>query len=179
MNGKPPVWKAKATATFAALISMKNEALLLLGGDLGDVCRTLDLATEALAARAGTVLARSRDHWTLPWGFAGNGLFLNRAVLLNTDLGPQELMDMALSIEKDLGRVRNNVPGYSSRTVDIDILTMADKVIDTPGLVLPHPRMHERAFALAPAADVAPSAIHPLLHRSVLQLLNDLRQRTV
>lgn len=158
---------------------MKNEALLLLGGDLGDVRRTLDLATQALAAQAGTLLAQSRDHWTLPWGFQGKGLFLNRAVLLRTALSPQDLMDLMLRIEKDLGRVRSNAPGYSSRTVDIDLLSMGDTVLNTPSLVLPHPRMHERAFALAPAADVVPSAIHPLLQRSVLQLLNDLRQTTV
>ncbi len=160
-------------------ITMKNEALLLLGGDLGDVGRTLDLATETLAAQAGTVLAQSRDHWTLPWGFEGKGLFLNRALLLRTTLEPQDLMDLMLRIEKDLGRVRSDTPGYSSRTVDIDLLTMGDKVLNTPSLVLPHPRLHERAFALAPAADVTPSAIHPLLQRSVLQLLNELRQPTV
>lgn len=154
-----------------------NEALLLLGGDLGDVRRTLDRATEALEAQAGTLLARSRDHWTLPWGFHGKGLFLNRALLLLTPLEPQELMDLALRIEKDLGRERSAAPGYGSRTIDIDLLTMGDMVLNTSTLTLPHPRMHERAFALAPAADIAPGAIHPVLHRRVLQLLNDLRHR--
>lgn len=175
MNGKVHVWKAMTAATFAAPITMKNEALLLLGGDLGDVCRTLDRATQALAGTAGTLLAQSRDHWTLPWGFEGKGLFLNRAVLLHTTMEPQELLALMLSIEKDIGRVRSKAPGYSSRTVDIDLLIMGDTVLNTPSLVLPHPRMHQRAFALAPAADVAPSAIHPLLQRSVLQLLNELR----
>jgi len=152
-----------------------NEALLLLGGDLGDVRNTLDLAVAALDRDAGRVLARSRDHWTEPWGFKGNGLFLNRAVLLRTDLDPEALLAVILKTEVHLGRVRGNEQGYDSRPVDIDILLYGDRVQEDPVLTLPHPRMHLRSFALAPAADIAPAAIHPVLGRSILELLGDLR----
>lgn len=152
-----------------------NEALLLLGGDIGDVRNTLGRAIVALQKDVGTVLARSRDHWTRPWGFEGNSLFLNKAILLRTELGPEELIDVILRVEVDLGRVRTEAPGYASRPVDIDILLIGDRVLNGASLSLPHPRMHLRSFALAPAADIAPEAVHPLLGRSVLELLDDLR----
>lgn len=170
-------WKAAAPNTFAAMTT-GMEALLLLGGDLGDVRATLDRAIGALRKEAGTVLAVSRDHWTEPWGFAGQGLFLNRAVVLRTTLSPEGLMRTLLAIEGTLGRTRTAGQGPASRPVDIDILLMGDTVMDTPGLVLPHPRMHLRRFALAPAADVAPSAVHPVSRRTVLGLLGDLVRTT-
>jgi 2-amino-4-hydroxy-6-hydroxymethyldihydropteridine diphosphokinase len=148
-----------------------SETLLLLGGDLGDVRDTLDKAQLLLANEAGTLLCTSRDHWTMPWGFAGQGLFLNRAILLETVLPPTELLTLLLRVETKLGRVRGTTAGYSSRTVDIDILLMGDTVLDNSELCLPHPRMHLRRFALAPAADIAPGAIHPVLGRSIRQLL--------
>jgi len=148
-----------------------KETLLLLGGDLGDVRDTLDKAQLLLANEAGTVLATSRDHWTMPWGFAGQGLFLNRAILLDTTFSPAELLAILLKIETKLGRVRSTSAGYASRTLDIDILLMDDTVLDQPDLCIPHPRMPLRRFALAPAADIAPEMLHPLLGKSIRQLL--------
>jgi 2-amino-4-hydroxy-6-hydroxymethyldihydropteridine diphosphokinase len=148
-----------------------TETLLLLGGDLGDVRSALDKAQLLLANEAGTILATSRDHWTMPWGFAGQGLFLNRAVLLETTLPPTELLALLLKIEVLLGRRRNAADGYASRTVDIDILLMGDTVLGHADLQIPHPRMHLRRFALAPSADIAPRTIHPLLGRTIRQLL--------
>ncbi len=150
---------------------MAAEVLLLLGADQGDVQASFARAQEALARRCGTVLARSRDHWTEPWGFAGPGLFLNRALLLATTLAPLELMDRLLDIERQLGRVRGG-GGYASRPIDIDVLLWADRRIDLPGLQVPHPRLHERAFALAPAADLWPRAVPPGRDHNLLQLLD-------
>lgn len=151
---------------------MTAEVLLLLGADQGDVRTTFTRAEEAIAARCGTVLARSRDHWTEPWGFAGPALFLNRALLIDTALEPQDLMDRLLAIERELGRVRGGA-GYASRPIDIDILLWGAERLDRPGVQVPHPRLHERAFALAPAADLLPLAIPPGRDRTVLQLLDD------
>ncbi len=152
-----------------------NTAVLLLGADLGDPKAQLSAATKALDRKGLRVLAASRDHWTEPWGFAGDRLFLDRALLVATDLTPPELLRTVLRVEQELGRTRNG-PGYASRTIDIDILLMDDHVVDLPELQVPHPRMHQRAFALAPAADVAPLMVHPILGRSVLTLLDDLRR---
>lgn len=153
-----------------------KEALLLLGADLGAPPMALSAAAEALK-EAGQVLAISRDHWTEPWGFNGGHLFLNRALLVRTALSPLALMGTCLEIERRLGRVRSVSGGVSSRIIDIDILLMGGLVMGGAELVLPHPRMHERAFALAPAADVAPGWLHPVLGRTVLQMLDDLRSK--
>lgn len=150
---------------------MAAEVLLLLGADQGDVRATFARAEAAIAARCGTVLARSRDHWTEPWGFAGPALFLNRALLVATALSPSRLMEALLAIEQGLGRVRGGT-GYASRTLDIDILLWQDRRIDLPGVQVPHPRLHQRAFALAPAADLCPLAVPPGRDGNLLQLLD-------
>lgn len=152
-----------------------KEVLLLLGGDLGPVAENLERAAGAIEARCGKVLARSRDHWTEPWGFKGAGLFLNRALRVATALAPEELMAELLRIEEGLGRTRAEGSGYASRTVDIDVLLMEEITLQRPSITLPHPLFHVRRFALAPAADVVPWAVHPVLGRTVLELLDDLR----
>jgi 2-amino-4-hydroxy-6-hydroxymethyldihydropteridine diphosphokinase len=148
------------------------EALLLLG-NMGDPAATLGKAIGMLGQSAGSVLAVSRDHWTEPWGFADDRLFLNKAVLLRTELAPEQLMAECLRIEQVLGRVRSAGEGYTARPIDIDILLIENQVLNEPSVTVPHPRMHERLFVLAPAADVAPDWVHPLRKRSVLDLLND------
>lgn len=155
---------------------MADELLLLLGGDLGDPPGLLGAAETGLSRVLGPVVARSRDHWTEAWGFASDRLFLNRALLFATTMPTHEVLTHALAIECSLGRERPASGGPASRTVDIDILLHGAAVINMPDLVVPHPRMHQRAFALAPAADVAPAMRHPLLERDLLHLLNDLRR---
>lgn len=158
---------------------VQREVLLLLGGNVGDPVVTLGQAERLLGVRAGQVLARSRDHWTQPWGFTDDRLFLNRALLLATSMPPDELLGEVLAIETTLGRRRTAGRRYGARTIDIDLLLIAGSMVNTPGLEVPHPRMHERAFALAPAADIVPGWVHPLRGRTVLQLLNDLLQHPV
>ncbi len=154
---------------------MADEVLLLLGADLGDPKATFQQTEELLAGRCGTVLARSRDHWTEPWGFAGEHLFLNRAVLLATDLEPIDLLARMLGIERELGRVRGPSEGYTSRSIDIDLLLWGERTIVLPELTVPHPRMHQRAFALAPAADLVPHWRHPAPGSTILRLLDQVR----
>jgi len=151
------------------------EVLLLLGGNIGDPRLILSQAEALIEERAGRMVARSRKHWTEPWGFTDQRLFLNRAVIIETALEPERLMETLLGIEADLGRKRTSTERNVPRTIDIDILLIGERVIDAPVLQVPHPRMHERAFALAPAADVAPQWQHPGLKRTVITLLTDLR----
>ena len=150
-----------------------DKALLLLGGDLGEPEKQLNEAEARLKAGGYSILARSRDHWTLPWGFNGERLFLNRAIVVTLPGTPEALLRTIARIEADMGRVRTGKE-YRSRTIDIDILLLGDHIIDTPDLQIPHPRMHQRVFALAPTADLLPMTIHPVLGRSILNLLNDL-----
>ncbi len=152
------------------------DVVLLLGGNLGEPVATLGRAEGLLGERVGKVLARSRDHWTEPWEFVDHRLFLNRALLVSTDLDARLVLHTCLDIERALGRMRSAEPGYVARKIDIDLLFFGDRVVDEPGLHVPHPRVHERAFALAPVADIAPALLHPTLHRTVLDLLNDVVQ---
>ena len=150
--------------------------LLLLGGDRGPLRSAMEQAITRLGERAGRVLAVGREHWTEPWGFADSERFLNKAVLLATPLAPAALMEVLLGIEHELGRHRTPGAPPGPRTMDIDILLYGSAVIDQPTVTVPHPRMHQRRFALAPAADVAPAMVHPLLGRTVLELLNALER---
>lgn len=151
-----------------------QEVVLLLGGDLGDPPRQLAMAEEAIGQEVGTVLARSRDHWTPPWGFTSDRLFLNRALLVSSALPGSAIIQCCLAIEKALGRIREPNGAIASRLIDIDVLLIGTTVCDTPELILPHPRLHLRRFALAPLCDVLPAWEHPLLHRTALHLLNAL-----
>jgi 2-amino-4-hydroxy-6-hydroxymethyldihydropteridine diphosphokinase len=148
--------------------------VLLLGGDLGHPPRTFAAAERLIDERIGPVLARSRDHWTMPWGFTGEHLFLNRAVHVDTgDRSPRVTLQEALAIETALGRTRDPGQRYTSRIIDIDILFAEQVIIDEVGLRIPHSEVHRRAFALAPAADIVPDLMHPVLRRTVLQLLDE------
>jgi len=161
--------------TFGAMATGTG-TYLLLGGNEGDPLRTLALATEAIAGRIGPVRAQSRDHWTAAWGFTDERLFLNRALLVETCLDPCAVLQEALAIEAELGRVRVSGAGYGPRSIDIDVLLYGDRIVEAPDLTVPHPRLQERAFALAPLADIAPNMRHPVLGRTVLELLNAVQQ---
>jgi len=152
------------------------EWVLLLGGDRGELERTFAQAEARIAERVGPIRSRSRDHWTEPWGFQDDALFLNRALVIESELAPDALMEMLLAIERELGRRRDaSGPRYTPRTLDIDVLFQGERTIATERLTVPHPRVHERAFALAPAADVVPALVHPVEQRSVLALLDRCR----
>lgn len=152
------------------------EITLLLGANRGEPRATFLRAIALIEERIGKVLAASRDHWTAPWGFQDDQLFLNRALLVGSDQPPGVVMERALEIETGLGRVRTPGSGYTSRIIDLDILFIDAQVIEQPGLTVPHPRVHERAFALAPAADIVPALVHPVLQRNVLDLLDQCRK---
>ena len=152
------------------------EVILALGGNRGDVGDTLNRVEVLLAERVGTVLARSRDHVTAPDGFSDDQLFLNRAVRVRTSLDLHAVLAECSAIETALGRTREH-QGPGPRTVDIDLVLAGEHIVDEPGLTVPHPRMHLRYFVLSPVGDIAPDHVHPLLQRTVLDLLNDVKQR--
>jgi 2-amino-4-hydroxy-6-hydroxymethyldihydropteridine diphosphokinase len=101
------------------------------------------------------VTAVSEIRETEPVGPVEQGAFLNGAVRIETDLGPRELLERLLAVEQRLGRVREE--RWGPRTIDLDLLLYGDEAVDEPGLTVPHPRLHERRFALEPLADLAPS----------------------
>jgi 2-amino-4-hydroxy-6-hydroxymethyldihydropteridine diphosphokinase len=132
------------------------EALLGLGGNLGDVRSSLDRAVELLCEDGRAKLrAQSSDFRTPPWGVEDQPAYVNRCVMLETDLTPRALLARALAVERALGRDRARERRWGPRPIDIDLLSYDDVVIDEPGLTLPHPHWSERAFVLVPLAEIA------------------------
>ena len=133
------------------------EALLALGGNLGDARTTLDRAIAALCERGDIRLtARSSDYKTPPWGVADQPPFINLCIAVETTLTPPALLARTQDIERAFGRDREHERRWGPRPLDIDLLSYDDLAIDTPQLTLPHPRMFERAFVLVPLAEIMP-----------------------
>jgi 2-amino-4-hydroxy-6-hydroxymethyldihydropteridine diphosphokinase len=129
-------------------------ACVALGSNLDDPRAQVERGFVALAALPQTTLsARSRLYRTKPWGVADQPDFINAAARLETTLAPRALLDALLAIEAGAGRVRGARNG--PRILDLDLLLYGDRIIDEPDFVLPHPRLHERAFVLLPLTDVA------------------------
>jgi 2-amino-4-hydroxy-6-hydroxymethyldihydropteridine diphosphokinase len=133
------------------------EALIGLGGNVGDVRTTLDRAVAALCdGHDVRLVARSSDYRTPPWGVTDQSAFINLGLVVETALAPRALLERALRVEASFGRDRARETRWGPRTLDIDIIAYDDIEIDEGGLTLPHPRLFERAFVLAPLAEIAP-----------------------
>jgi 2-amino-4-hydroxy-6-hydroxymethyldihydropteridine diphosphokinase len=150
-------------ATMLAAIALGSN----LASKFGDRENNLREAVQRLSA-LGAVRAISSFYDTEPVGDTDQPRFLNGAVLLETELGPHELLSRMLNIEQAMGRVRTEAKG--PRTIDLDLLLVGDVVLETEDLVLPHPEMHRRQFVLEPLAEIAPELMHPLLEVSVEEL---------
>jgi len=130
-----------------------------LGANLGDREATLRRALELLRERPGVdVVAVSSFRETDPVGYLDQPRFVNAAAALETELAPRDLLDALLAVERELGRTRDG-PRFGPRTIDLDLLVYEDATLDEPGLVLPHPRLHERRFVLEPLAEIAPGLV--------------------
>ena len=135
-----------------------TRAYVGLGSNLGDREQTLIRALELLAGEPDIELvAVSSFRETAPWGYEDQPPFVNAAAAVETGLGPRALLEHLLAVEQALGRMRGKGPKYGPRTVDLDLLLYGTERLEEPGLVLPHPRLHERAFALEPLAELDPA----------------------
>lgn len=137
-------------------------AFVGLGANLGEAAKTLREALRELDALPGTRLLRaSRLYRTAAWGVQAQPDFINAVAMLDTILPPRELLDALLAIERGHGRDRAQETRWGPRTLDLDLLLHGDADIDEPGLRVPHPHLHQRAFVLLPMAEIAPDAVVP------------------
>ncbi|GAB4387494.1 MAG: 2-amino-4-hydroxy-6-hydroxymethyldihydropteridine diphosphokinase [Thermodesulfovibrionales bacterium] len=143
-----------------------------VGSNLGDRAANCGRAVELLGRRGIRVRKRSSLHETEPWGLRDQPRFLNMALEAETGLGPRDLLLALKAVEAEMGRAP--AERYGPRVIDLDILLYGSLAVKEPGLEIPHPRMHERAFVLAPLSEIAPRAVHPVLGKTVEELMAEL-----
>jgi len=148
-----------------------NSVYLLIGGNMGDRFNYLRQAKDAIGKNAGKILETSAIYETEAWGLTNQDKFLNQALKIDTQLNPKDLLHCLLQIEESLGRKRE--VKYGPRIIDIDILFYGNEIVSTPHLKIPHPEIQNRRFALQCLQDIAPTFCHPVLHKTIRQLLAD------
>lgn len=158
-----------------------HKVYLLLGSNRGDREQNLLKACSGIAKTAGEIKQLSSVYETSPWGFEDDTSFYNQAVELETELEPHALLNELHRVEASLGRIRFescgsacgcSSSGYSSRTIDIDILFYGSRILFTDELMIPHPRLHERRFTLVPLNEIAAELQHPVYRKTISELLN-------
>ena len=148
-----------------------NTAYLLIGGNLGNRYAYLQEAVQNIQQSCGNIVHSSAIYETAAWGNTDQPSFYNRALALETELSPELLMQKLLDIETAMGRKRSEKMG--PRIIDLDILLIDELIISSELLRLPHPALPMRRFALLPLAEIAPQLVHPVLKKTISELLTD------
>ena len=149
-----------------------ERCLILFGSNMGDKNKIYTQACLLINNRCGRIVAQSSAYESEPWGFEAKEWFLNRLIVVETELEPEAMMQQLLDIEAELGRVRHpEAGGYASRTADLDILYYGSRIVLTDSLTIPHPRLHQRRFALLPLCEVVPEFVHPAFNMTQTELL--------
>lgn len=148
-----------------------NKTYLLLGSNMGKSEKHLAVAQDHIKKKTGNVIRASSIYQTAAWGKTDQPDFLNRVLIVETGLTAEQTMQSLLSIEKKMGRTRSEK--YAARTIDIDILFFNREIINGPALTIPHPQLQNRRFVLVPLNELSPRLIHPVLKRSIHDLLKE------
>lgn len=144
---------------------------LLLGSNENNRTENLEKARSFIALRCGEIKAQSALYETAAWGLKEQNPFINQAILITTFCTATELLILLKDIEKEVGRVET--VKWGPRVIDIDILFYGNEIVNTDQLIVPHPYLHERRFTLAPLNEIAPQLEHPVLHKTIGQLLKE------
>jgi 2-amino-4-hydroxy-6-hydroxymethyldihydropteridine diphosphokinase len=150
---------------------------LCLGSNLGDRFEMIDKAITEIEKTVGSVMARSAFYETESWGYESSNKFINACIAVKTDVHANECIITLKNIENLLGRTKTTKIGYSDRLIDIDILLYDDMVINEDNLIIPHPMMQKRNFVLNPLREIAPDIVHPVLKKTISELLEELNSQ--
>lgn len=150
-----------------------NVTYLCLGGNIGDRETALKHALLKIEEQIGKITSQSRIYETEAWGVENQQAYLNQCIEVKTNLTASSLIESLLLIEKELGRMRTISATYEPRTIDIDILFYNHEIINEPKLIVPHPRLHLRKFVLTPLNEIATNYLHPLLNKTIFNLLSE------
>lgn len=143
-----------------------------LGANLGQREKTLQRAIERIQETIGPIVARSSFHYSEPWGFSSENDFLNACLIVETDLDARACLRLTQNIEKELGRtMKTENAQYHDRLIDIDILFYDNLILNEKDLTIPHPLLHQREFVLKPLNEIAGNFKHPILQKSIAELL--------
>lgn len=146
-------------------------AYLCLGSNVGDKLGYVQQAVKLLTeSKMVTVVRSSAFYETEPWGNKDLDWFVNAVIEIKTKLSPRELLDLCKNTEILMGRKKVSTKNYEARCIDIDILFYGDMIINEPDLIIPHPHLHERAFAIVPLLELIPDYEHPKYKKSLLEL---------
>ena len=156
-------------------IKEKHLAYVALGSNLGDKEANLQKAVQLLVEHGVEVVKTSSFLCTEPYGVTDQPQFLNAVCCVRTDLEPEELLHLLLSIEQEMGRVR--LRHWGERNIDLDLLLYENQILTTDDLKLPHPDMQNRDFVLLPLAEIAPALVHPVLGKTIACLAEELQAR--
>ena len=146
-----------------------KRVFLLTGSNLGNHSGNLKSAADYLE-QSGKIVKKSAVYRSEAWGYKSSQEFFNQCIEMETDLTAVSLLECILQIERDMGRIRTG-KGYSDREIDIDILFFENEIINSEILIVPHPRLHLRRFALVPMDEICGSFFHPVLKRTISELL--------
>lgn len=144
-------------------------AFLSLGGNLGNTREIFEQTYPLIEKKIGRILQKSSLYQTAAWGITDQADFLNQVIEIETTQNPEEILTNLLAIELHFGRVRDIK--WGPRSIDLDLLLFGNQQVNTPHLTLPHPRIQDRKFILIPLVEIAPNTLHPILGKSVKELL--------
>lgn len=146
-----------------------------MGTNLGNKTLNLNHALSQIEKNIGLIAQKSSIYETKPWGYQSFNNFLNQVVQVETTQSAPEVLRKLLQIEKSMGRNRDNL-GYQDRTIDLDIIFFNEDEVAEQDLIVPHPKMHLRAFILEPMCEIQPNFVHPVFKKSIATLLTELKE---
>ncbi|NBW28070.1 MAG: 2-amino-4-hydroxy-6-hydroxymethyldihydropteridine diphosphokinase [Flavobacteriaceae bacterium] len=159
-------------------MKVQNQAILSIGSNQGNRLENIQKCIQLIQLELGTVFSVSKLYESPSWGFESDS-FYNCAIAIHTHKSAQKLLSGLLKIEKKMGRIRNQQDGYQPRIIDIDVISFENDIIKTASLVVPHPQMQKRLFVLIPMNDLQIEFIHPILNKSIQELIDDCEDESI